>query len=138
METNGPNVQASIVPGDSQYSLTTSYQLDNSTNNVKISLVFGPVGIAVTSKIKLDNIVLSNAEAGSFSNFIIGTNQGISNKFLSLYVVASVTSETPLPANLTIDYNMDGGPQAYKHELKNTINTAGASAFFIIDIFLHN
>ncbi|HVS94201.1 MAG TPA: hypothetical protein VHE59_19325 [Mucilaginibacter sp.] len=132
---NSPNA---VSTSDSQLSLTTSYQVDGSNNDVQISLVFGPVGVAATSQIKLDDNVLAAAQVGSVNNFSIGANQAISGKFLTIYSIVTVTNATPVPANLTVDFSINGGVNSYSHSLSYTENNAGGSALFLIDIFLYS
>jgi hypothetical protein len=120
---------------NAQYSITDTYQLNSSTDDVDVSLTFGPVAVAAMTKVKLEDNVLANGEEGSF-NLAIGQNNNLNTKFLSLYIIATVTSATPVPAQVTVDIDITGGAKVYNNQLSHTVSTSGGSLIFLIDIYL--
>jgi hypothetical protein len=120
---------------NSQYSITDTYQVDTSTNNIDLSLTFGPVAVAAMTKVKLEDNVLANGQVGSF-NLTVGQNASLNGRFLSLYIIVTVTSATPVPASVTVDINMTGGLKPYSNQLSSTVTNSGGSVIFLVDIFL--
>ena len=123
---------------DSQFSLTTSYQVDNSDNPVFMNLIFGPLGISSMSKIKLDTLILANGETGSIEDFNIGSNINLNGKFLTIFIIVTVTEITPVPVNVTADFSLTGGINDYRQSLSHIVNEVGNSIFFKIETFFFN
>lgn len=126
---------STTTPTIAQQSLTITYQIDKSTDDVEISLTFGPLGIATMTKVKLDGTILANGQVGSF-DLIIGENKDLDNKFLSFYIIETVTSATAVPANVNVTITLTGGVEPYSHQLSHLVSQPGGSVIFLGDVYL--
>lgn len=131
---NPLHLLASAAP-DNQSALTTTYQVDDSNAPITYSLNFGPPGIAVSSTVKLGSTLLLQTHDGAITNQQAGTNTSVAGQFLTIYSIVTVTGDMNLPVNLTVSFGLKGGVQAYSHALSQSVNTAGTSVFFKIEVF---
>lgn len=131
---NPLHLLASSAP-DNQSAFTTTYQVADNTDPVKFSLSFGPPGVAVSSTVKLGSTLLLQSQAGSITDEPVGLGNSIAGQFLTIYSIVTVTGETPVPTNLALGFSIDGGLQSYTHALTQSVNAAGTSVFFKIEVF---
>ncbi|MDR0793609.1 MAG: hypothetical protein LBE82_09905 [Chitinophagaceae bacterium] len=73
---------------DSKHSF---YVVNDTTDDVTLTLLFGDIGVTVNSTILLDGTVLLN-QKGNLTNYSIGKNADLAGKILSIYSMISATS----------------------------------------------
>jgi len=129
------DLNADFTAPDNASTLTDTYQVNGSDQNVTFNLIFGPLGVAPMSAVKLDDAVLLSNTAGSLTAVNVGANKDIAGKFLTISTVVSVTSATSVPANITLDFSLTGGAGDYRHSIMQTVTVSGTSVFFSITIF---
>ena len=130
----------SNADSDNQSTLTTSYQVDvtnNPTRAIQMSLNFVPAGILPTSTVKVDSTVVADAKTGAINSLLLGTNQDLDSKFLTIICLINVPSAVSFPATIQLSFSLAGGMNPYSHQLSNTVNQAGLTTFYI-DIFFSN
>lgn len=131
---NPLHLLASAAP-DNQSAFTTTYQVDDTNDPVTYSLSFGPPGVAVSSTVKLGSTLLLQTHEGSVTNQPAGTNVSVAGQFLTIYSIVTVTGDMTLPVNLLVNFSLKGGLQGYSHSMSQSVNTAGTSVFFKIEVF---
>jgi hypothetical protein len=116
---------------------TDIYRTEKTDTNIKMSLAIGAPGQSGISKVKIGNKILLDDHDGAISNLLIGTNNELNNRFLT--VKTAVTDIKGKPDDTSIDFSITGGPDGlYSFKLSKTVTTDGDTVFYEIEIFFYN
>ena len=116
--------------------LNDFYAVNDEDSPVTFTFSFNNIGLAVTTDILLDNVVVKEKITESIRDFAIGSDKTVANKFLKLFSSAAATSITSVPAELKVDLVISGGVATKSYPLSSfTLNEAGDTVNIDISIF---
>jgi len=118
-------------------SLTDIYLINNSGNDITLSLKIGPAMVKAVSEVKLETKTILNGQEGQISDQKIGTNKTVNSKFLTIKTVA--THILGQPRNISVVLQIKGGEETVTYPpLHAQIKNDGDTIFFEIEIFFIN
>lgn len=116
--------------------LNDKYQVDASNNQVTFTLEFNNIGVATSTDVFLDNVQLANAAHGSLIDFSVDTDINVDGKFLKIFSAIVISTLTPLPDNLEVDFTIKGGIKSVNYPLPVfKLNAVGETVNLDISIF---
>ena len=129
------NIKLLFKEAVSQTSLTDVYQVNDTSKLVKIDLIIGDIGQASISTIKIDDEVLVSEHLGTLTDFSVGRNKSIVNRFLN---ITTIVTDVNTEHNRTgIDFSITGGVNPYHYALSKQVINQGDSVGYKIEIFFY-
>ncbi|MEO7766902.1 MAG: hypothetical protein ABIS01_05725 [Ferruginibacter sp.] len=122
------------MPGNT--TLDTIYIIDSTNNNVTLAVSIGDQAQTSDMTIRLDEEIIVKEHPGDFPEKILGTNQQLKGKKLSIVATIADTSQTSNLTSLTI--RIKGGFFPGEFPLAKTVDTNGASADYLCLIEFFN
>jgi hypothetical protein len=109
--------------------LDTLYIVDSSNNEVTLEVIIGDREQTGDMTVRLDGEIIADKHAGDLEESVLGTNNTLNGKKLSIVATITDTSRTTNFTSLTI--RLRGGFFPVEHILSKTVDEEGASANYL-------
>ncbi len=109
------------------------YRVNNSADDVFLSIYPGATGQSAVSDIFLEADPPKKGIAGTIEDHKLGSNKSLNGRELEVYT--AITDREGPPDLVSFDFRLKGGPDAYKYKMERTVTSQGDTVVFKITIF---
>ncbi len=114
---------------EEKITLDTLYIVDSSDNNITLEVNIGDEGQTSDMSIRLEDTFIVENLSGDLEETLLGTNEQLNGKKLTIVATIADTSRTTNFTSLTI--HLKGGFISNDFALSKTVNEEGASADYL-------